>query len=117
MIVFRLRPDCSIVTGMPGTSFIRPSLSSSLSSIAFLGKILALRGRTSCNPGSWLSYWYRLTVASLIERFISSTCPMVHGWLSLVKRCSVLFSRQRMANMCVTSCVVGPFAWTNAIEP
>ena len=36
----------------------------------------------------------RLTVASLRVRFIRSTCPLVHGWLGLVRRCSMPFARQ-----------------------
>lgn len=33
---------------------------------------------------SWLPWWKRLTVASLIIRFIRSNWPLVHGWFGLV---------------------------------
>ena len=39
-----------------------------------------------------------------------STSSVVQGWLILVKRCSVPFSRQRMSNMWVRKRAVGPSA-------
>jgi hypothetical protein len=51
-----------------------------------------------------------LDFASLMVRFILSTRPFVQGWLILVKRCSMPFSRERMSNMWVMKVAVGPSA-------
>jgi len=37
--------------------------------------------------------------ASLMVRFIRSTCPFVHGWFILVSLCSMPFSSQTRSKM------------------
>lgn len=45
------------------------------------------------------SQWKRLTVASLMVRFIRSTCPLVQGCLILVSLCWMPFSSQTRSKM------------------
>jgi hypothetical protein len=47
----------------------------------------------------------RLTVASLIVRFILSTWPLVHGCLALVVRCSMSFLAQAYSKACAQGTV------------
>lgn len=44
------------------------------------------------------------TVASLIVRFIRSTCPLAHGCLILVMRCLIPCSSQTRPKMCGKAC-------------